>query len=75
MYILCKKAAFAEPHDFVDKNAPRIKKLDEYINKLGLTTSSIEARKQINATHVDILNNIIFVDNLFVFFQMNPHIL
>ena len=55
----CKKTTFAEPLNFVDKNALRTKRLDEYINKVGLTTSSIEARKQINATHVDISNNTI----------------
>lgn len=55
----CKKTTFAEPLDFVEKNSLRTKRLDEYINKIGLSTSSIEARKQINATHVDISNNTI----------------
>lgn len=55
----CKKITFAEPLNFVDKNALRTKRLDEYINKVGLSTSSIEARKQIKATHVDISNNTI----------------
>ena len=55
----CKKTTFAEPLNFVDKNAIRTKRLDEYINKVGLTTSSMEAKKQINETHVDISNNTI----------------
>lgn len=55
----CEKTTFAEPLDFVDKNALRTKRLDDYINKIGLSTSSIEARKQIKATHVDISNNTI----------------
>lgn len=55
----CDHRTFAEPLGFVEKNALRTKRLDEYINKIGLTTSSIEARNQIKATHVNISNNTI----------------
>lgn len=55
----CDNTTFAEPLNFVEKNALRTKRLDEYINKIGLTTSSIEAQKQINTTHVKISNNTI----------------
>ncbi len=55
----CKHTTFAEPLDFVEKNAIRTKRLDEYINQVGLKTSSIEAEKQIKDTHVNISNNTI----------------
>ena len=55
----CKHRTFAEPLNFVDKNALRTKRLDEYINRVGLTVSSIEAKKQIKETHVEVSNNTI----------------
>ena len=55
----CSHTTFAEPLDFVDKNALRTKRLDEYINEIGLKNSSIEARKQIINSHVHISNNTI----------------
>lgn len=55
----CQHTTFAEPLDFVEKNAIRTKRLDNYINHIGLKTSSIEAEKQIKDTHVDISNNTI----------------
>jgi transposase len=55
----CKHTTFAEPLNFVEKNAIRTKRLDEYINNVGLKTSSIEAEKQIKSTHVDVSNNTI----------------
>lgn len=53
----CKHRTFAEPLNFVDRNALRTKRLDEYINRVGLTVSSIEAKKQIKETHVEVSNN------------------
>ncbi len=55
----CNHTTFAEPLDFVEKNAIRTKRLDDYINHVGLKTSSIEAEKQIKDTHVNISNNTI----------------
>lgn len=55
----CNHTTFAEPLDFVEKNALRTKRLDEYIKKVGLKNSSIEARNQITNSHVEISNNTI----------------
>lgn len=55
----CQHKTFAEPLDFVEKNAIRTKRLDKYINDVGLKTSSTEAEKQIKNTHVNISNNTI----------------
>ena len=55
----CNHATFAEPLDFVEKNALRTKRLDEYIKEVGLKNSSIEARNQITNSHVEISNNTI----------------
>lgn len=41
----CPHTIFAEPLDFVEKNAIRTKRLDDYINHVGLKTSSMEAEK------------------------------
>lgn len=55
----CHHTTFAEPLDFVEKNALRTKRLDEYIKDVGLKNSSIEARNQITNSHVEISNNTI----------------
>ena len=55
----CNHTTFAEPLDFVEKNALRTKRLDEYIKDIGLKNSSIEARNQITNSHVEISNNTI----------------
>lgn len=55
----CQHKTFAESLDFVEKNAIRTKRLDEYIKDIGLKTSSTEAEKQLTNTHVDISNNTI----------------
>ena len=55
----CNHTTFAESLDFVEKNALRTKRLDEYINEIGLKNSSIEARNQITNSHVKISNNTI----------------
>lgn len=55
----CQHTTFAEPLDFVERNAIRTKRLDNYINNIGLKTSSVEAEKQIKETHVNISNNTI----------------
>ena len=55
----CDHTTFAEPLDFVEKNALRTKRLDEYINEIGLKNSSIEAKKQLTNSHIQISNNTI----------------
>ena len=55
----CNHTTFAEALDFVEKNALRTKRLDEYIKEVGLKNSSIEARNQITNSHVEISSNTI----------------
>ena len=55
----CDHTTFAEPLEFVEENALRTKRLDEYINEVGLKNSSVEAKKQITSSHVEISNNTI----------------
>lgn len=55
----CKHKTFAEPLDFVDENAIRTKRLDEYIAQVGLSNSSVQAEKQIKNSHVVVSNNTI----------------
>lgn len=50
---------FAEPLEFVDKNAIRTKRLDRYMCNIELKNSSIEAKKHLNSSHVIISNNTI----------------
>ena len=53
----CNHKTFAEPLAFVEKNAIRTKRLDDYINNIGLKVSSKEAEKQIKDNYVNISNN------------------
>ena len=55
----CRHTTFAEPLEFIEDNAIRTKRLDNYINKIGIKTSSKEAEKQLKGTHVNISNNTI----------------
>ena len=55
----CNHKTFAESLDFVEENALRTKRLDEYINKIGLKNSSLETKRQLNDSHVNISNNTI----------------
>ena len=55
----CQHKTFAEPLEFIEDNAIRTKRLDNYINGIGLKTSSKDAERQIKSTHVDISNNTI----------------
>ena len=55
----CQHTTFAEPLEFIENNAIRTKRLDNYINRIGLKTSSKDAEKQIKDTHVTISNNTI----------------
>ena len=55
----CNHATFAEPLNFVEENALRTKRLDEYISEVGLKNSSVETKKQITNSHVKISNNTI----------------
>ncbi len=55
----CNHTTFAEYLDFVEEHGIRTKRLNEYINGIGLKNSSIEAERQIKNSHVDISNNTI----------------
>lgn len=55
----CQHTTFAEPLEFIEDNAIRTKRLDNYINKIGLKTSSKDAERQVKDTHVNISNNTI----------------
>ena len=53
----CNHRTFAGTLEFVEKNAIRTKRLDDYINNIGLKVSSKEAEKQIKDNLVNISNN------------------
>ena len=55
----CQHTTFAEPLKFIENNAIRTKRLDNYINKIGLRTSSKDAERQVKDTYVNISNNTI----------------
>ena len=55
----CQHTTFAEPLEFIEDNAIRTKRLDDYINGIGLKTSSKDAERQLKSTHVNISNNTI----------------
>lgn len=55
----CQHTTFAEPLEFIEDNAIRTKRLDNYINKIGLRTSSKDAERQVKDTYVNISNNTI----------------
>ena len=55
----CQHTTFAEPLEFIEDNAIRTKRLDNYINKIGSKTSSKDAERQVKNTHVNISNNTI----------------
>ena len=57
--IKCLHTTFAEPLNFVEKNALRTKRLDEYIREIGLKNSSVVAKTQLTNSHVEISNNTI----------------
>ena len=45
----CQHTTFAEPLEFIEDNAIRTKRLDNYINKIGLKTISKDAERQVKA--------------------------
>ena len=45
----CQHTTFAEPLEFIEDNAIRTKRLDNYINKIGLKTSSKDGERQVKA--------------------------
>ena len=55
----CQHTTFAEPLEFIEDNAIRTKRLDNYINGIGLKTSSKDAEKQLKSSYVNISNNTI----------------
>lgn len=55
----CKHTTFAESLNFVEDHGIQTKRLNNYINNIGLKNSSVEAEKQIKSSHVNISNNTI----------------
>lgn len=55
----CPHTTFAESLNFAEKNALRTKRLDEYINEIGLRNSSVVAKNQLSNSHIEISNNTI----------------
>lgn len=55
----CPYTTFAESLNFAEKNALRTKRLDEYINEIGLRNSSVVAKNQLSNSHIEISNNTI----------------
>lgn len=53
------RTTFAEPLNFVEDHGIRTKRLNDYIDSVGLKNSSVEAEKQIKSSHVNISNNTI----------------
>ena len=51
--------AFAYPLPFAAANSIRTKRLDDYINRVGMKNSSLEAEKQISVSHVSVSSNTI----------------
>lgn len=55
----CSHKTFAYPISFAARNSLRTERLDEYIYKVGLKNSSMDARAQLLNSHVSISNNTI----------------
>lgn len=55
----CSHKTFAYPLGFAGRNSLRTQRLDEYIYKVGLKNSSVDARAQLSDSHVSISNNTI----------------
>jgi len=50
----CKHKTFAEQFDFVETSAVRTKRLDDYINKIGLRDNSMDAVRTLKDTGIDV---------------------
>ena len=55
----CHYKTFAYPIPFAATNSLRTKRLDNYIYRVGMKNSSLEAEKQISDSHVSVSNNTI----------------
>lgn len=53
----CPHKTFAYSFDFIEKNSIRTKRLNDYIYKVALKNSSLDAKKQISYSHVHVSNN------------------
>lgn len=53
----CSHKTFAYPLHFVEKNAIRTNRLNDYIYQVALKNSSLDAKEQISESHVTISNN------------------
>lgn len=56
---MCSHKTFAYPIDFAGRNSLRTERLNEYIYRVGLKNSSVDARVQLSDSHVSISNNTI----------------
>lgn len=55
----CRYKTFAYPLPFAASNSLRTKRLDDYIYRVGMKNSSLDAQKQISGSHVSVSNNTI----------------
>ena len=55
----CSHKTFAYLIPFAASNSLRTKRLDDYIYRVGMKNSSLEAEKQISDSHVSVSNNTI----------------
>lgn len=55
----CCHKTFAYPIPFATANSLRTKRLDDYIYRVGMKSSSLDAEKQIFDSHVSVSNNTI----------------
>lgn len=53
----CPHKTFAYSFDFIEKNSIRTKRLNDYIYQVALKNSSLDAKKQISSSHVQVSNN------------------
>ena len=53
----CDHKTFCEKFDFVDSKAVRTKRLDEYINKMGLRDNSMDAVRNLKDAGINVSSN------------------
>ena len=53
----CNHKTFCEKFDFVDSKAVRTKRLDEYINKMGLRDNSMDAVRNLKDAGITVSSN------------------
>ena len=53
----CSHKTFCETFDFVNSKAVRTKRLDEYINNIGLRNNSMDAVRNLNEIGIEVSSN------------------